>query len=88
MDMNDIIIRGNKMDINNESVSKYYNYLMTKYCNRNLSEQDRIIAKSKMDVIQDLVGIYEHGYEEDLFWNEMGRPALPEEIKAAIRKLN
>ncbi|AYB37676.1 hypothetical protein [Brevibacillus laterosporus] len=76
------------MNINNASVSNYYNYLITKYCNRNLSEQDRIIAKSKMDVIQDLVGIYEHGYEEDLFLNEMGRPALPEEIKAAIRKFN
>lgn len=76
------------MDINNESVSKYYSYLKTKYCNRNLSKEERILAKSKMDVIQDLVDIYEHENEADLFWNEMGRPTLPEEIEAAITKLN
>lgn len=84
-----------KIEIKNEQVRKYYEYLNGVQNAKDIDKNERIVAKKKMNLIQDLVMIYEYGesldYEEDLLWREVGNPLLPEDydmLRESIRNRN
>lgn len=80
-----------KIEIKNNNVRQYYEYLNGIQNNRNIDREKRIEAKKKMNTISDLVVIYEYGenldFEEDLLWREVGNPLLPEDLENLLKHI-
>jgi hypothetical protein len=75
--------------IKNPFVKEYYDYLDSVYRDTDNSERTRIEANKRMQVVENLVDIYENNYNldfEDLTWVEIGDPLLPEEGKVLVDK--
>jgi hypothetical protein len=79
-----------RMPIKNNEIEKYRNLLIEIYKDTSQNKQTRLNAATKVKIINAIVGYYEQGYEieyEDLSWNEMGRPLLPEEFEELSKNL-
>lgn len=79
-----------KIEIKNESIKQYYDYLVGVYNNESVDKTHRYAVSSRMEVVKNLVKIYEHGETlnfEDLTWVEMGNKLLPEEKREMLDEI-
>lgn len=70
------------LEIKNETVREYYDFLERVYLNESVPKKDRVEVAKRMEAIQNLVLIYEYSDEmsfEDITWTEIGDPVLPED---------